>query len=106
LYNFVGELGTSPFVDLDALTEWGFDLVIFPILATLSTIAHVHADMQAFADDPVAAMRGVDDAFDAQSLGSLHEFAGFPEVVGWEEQYLPEADQAKYEGSLGDDLGD
>ena len=104
LYNFVGNLGSSPYVELDALDEWGFDLVIFPILATLSTIAQVHADMQAFADDPVAAMRGVDDAFDAQSLGSLHAFSGFSEVVGWEEQYLPETDREKYEGSLGDDL--
>jgi hypothetical protein len=91
---------------MDDLDEWGFDLVIFPILSTLSTIANVHADMQAFAEDPAAAMRGVDDAFDAQPLGSLHEFSGFPEVVGWEEQYLPETDQEKYEGSLGDDLTD
>jgi hypothetical protein len=51
-------------------------------------------------------MRGVDDAFDAQPLGSLHEFSGFPEVVEWEAQYLPETDQEKYEGSLGDDLAD
>jgi hypothetical protein len=51
-------------------------------------------------------MRGVDDAFDAQPLGSLHEFSGFPEVVEWEAQYLPATDQEKYEGSLGDDLTD
>lgn len=106
LYNFVGDLGTSPYVGMDMLDEWGFDVVLFPLLSTLSTIANLHADMQEFADDPAAAMRGVDDAFDAQSLGSLHEFAGFPEVVEWEEQYLPEADQEKYEGSLGDDLTD
>jgi 2-methylisocitrate lyase-like PEP mutase family enzyme len=106
LYNFVGDLGTSPYVEMDDLDEWGFDLVLFPILSTLSTIANVHADMQAFAEDPAAAMRGVDDAFDAQPLGSLHEFSGFPEVVEWEAQYLPETDQEKYEGSLGDDLTD
>lgn len=106
LYNFVGDLGTSPYVDMDDLDEWGFDVVLFPILSTLSTIANVHADMQTFADDPAAAMRDVDDAFDAQSLGSLHEFSGFPEVVKWEGQYLPEADQEKYAGSLGDDLTD
>lgn len=104
LYNFVGDLGTSPYVDIDALDDWGFDLVIFPVLATLSTIAAVHADMRAFADDPVAAMRGVDDAFDAAPVGSLHEFSGFPEVVEWEERYLPAEDQEKYEGSLGDEV--
>jgi 2-methylisocitrate lyase-like PEP mutase family enzyme len=106
LYNFVGDLGTSPYVDLDALEDWGFDLVIFPILATLSTIANVHADMQTFADDPAAAMRDVDDAFNAQPVGSLHEFSGFPEVVEWEGRYLPEEDREKYEGSLGDELSD
>ncbi|MFC5369106.1 isocitrate lyase/PEP mutase family protein [Salinirubrum litoreum] len=106
LYNFVGDLGTSPYVAMEDLDAWGFDLVLFPILSTLSTIASVHADMQAFADDPGAAMRGVDDAFDAQSLGSLHDFSGFPEVVEWEEQYLPAEDREKYEGSLGDELGE
>lgn len=29
LYNFVGDLGTSPYVDIDALDDLGFDLVIF-----------------------------------------------------------------------------
>ena len=104
LYNFVGDLGTYPYGSIDALSEWGFDIVLCPTCSTLSTIANVHADMQAFAEDPGDAMRSVDDAFDAQSLGSLHEFSGFPEVAEWEEQYLPEADQEKYEDSLGDDL--
>jgi hypothetical protein len=89
---------------MDSLYEWGFDIVLFPIFSTLSTIANVHADMQAFAEDPSKAMRSVDDVFDAQSLGSLHEFSGFPEVAEWERQYLPETDQEKYEDSLGDDL--
>ena len=49
--------------------------------------------------DAVAAMHGVDDAFDATPVGSLHEFSGFPEVVEWEERYLPPEDREKYEGS-------
>ncbi|MFA9417347.1 oxaloacetate decarboxylase [Natrinema sp. HArc-T2] len=103
VYNFVGELGSSPYVDLSSLEEWGFDIVLFPITSTLSTIANVHADLSAFADDPVAAMRDIDDTFNAQPVGSLHEFSGFPEVVEWERQYLPDEEQDKYEGSLGDD---
>jgi len=104
LYNFVGDLGSSPYVDLASLAEWGFDLVIFPIVSTLSTIASVHADLAAFADDPVAAMRAVDDDFADQPTGDLHEFSGFPEVVDWEDRYLPDEAQEKYEGSLGDDV--
>jgi 2-methylisocitrate lyase-like PEP mutase family enzyme len=104
VYNFVGEVGSSPYVDLGELQSWGFDLVIFPIAATLSTIANVYADMAAFAADPVAAMRAIDEQFDAQPVGSLHDFSGFPEVIGWEQQYLPDQEQEKYEGSLGDDV--
>ncbi|AXR78040.1 PEP phosphonomutase [Natrarchaeobaculum sulfurireducens] len=106
VYNFVGDLGSSPYVDLADLESWGFDLVVFPIASTLSTIAHVHEDLTAFADDPVGAMRGIDDAFNDRPLGSLHEFSGFPAVLEWERRYLPDADQEKYEGSLGDDLED
>jgi 2,3-dimethylmalate lyase len=104
VYNFVGDLGSSPYVDLSSLEAWEFDLVLFPIAATLSTIANVYADFSEFADDPVAAMRRIDDDFNAQPLGSLHEFSGFPEVIEWERQYLPAKEQGKYEGSLGDDL--
>lgn len=104
LYNFVGDLGSSPYVELSSLDEWGFNLVIFPIAATLSTIANVYADFADFADDPIAAMRRIDDDFDDQPVGSLHEFSGFPDVIEWERQYLPEENQDKYEGSLGDDL--
>lgn len=104
LYNFVGDLGTSPYVEVEELSALGFDMVIFPVLATLSTIAAVHADMQAFADDPVAAMRGIDDAFNQTDVGSLHEFSGFPEVVEWEDRYLPAEAREKYAGSLGDEV--
>ncbi|MFD1562394.1 oxaloacetate decarboxylase [Haloarchaeobius amylolyticus] len=104
VYNFVGDLGSSPYVDLASLEEWGFDVVLFPITSTLSTIANVYADLSTFADDPVAAMRDIDDAFNSQPVGSLHEFSGFPEVVEWERQYLPDQEQDKYEDSLGDDL--
>ncbi|ELY56285.1 carboxyvinyl-carboxyphosphonate phosphorylmutase [Natronococcus amylolyticus DSM 10524] len=104
VYNFVGDLGSSPYVELSVLQELGFDLVLFPIAATLSTIANVYADFSAFAEDPVAAMRAIDDTFNSQPIGSLHEFSGFPEVVEWEQQYLPDDEQEKYEGSLGDEL--
>lgn len=104
VYNFVGDLGSSPYVELDSLDEWGFDIVLFPITATLSTIANVHADLRVFADDPVAGMRRIDDRFNEQPVGSLHEFSGFPEVVDWERAYLPAEEQDKYEGSLGDEV--
>lgn len=104
VYNFVGDLGSSPYVDLSALEGWGFDIVLFSVTATLSTIANVYADFSAFAANPVDAMRRIDDTFNEQPLGSLHEFSGFPEVVEWEEQYLPDEEQERYDRSLGDDI--
>ncbi|CAI50886.1 homolog to carboxyvinyl-carboxyphosphonate phosphorylmutase / homolog to isocitrate lyase (plasmid) [Natronomonas pharaonis DSM 2160] len=104
LYNFVGDLGTSPYVDLGTLEELGFEMVIFPIAATLATIASVHQNLQAFAEDPVDAMRQIDTQFNEQDIGSLHEFSGFPEVIEWEQRYLPDEDREKYEGSLGDSI--
>lgn len=79
--------------------------MVFPIASTLSTIATVHADLIAFTDDPVAAMRDIEDGVNDRPVGSLHEFSGFPEVVEWERQFLPEEERDKYEGSLGNELG-
>ena len=44
--------------------------------------------MQAFADNPVTTTRGVDDAFNAQSIGSLNKFSGFPEILYCGEQFF------------------
>jgi hypothetical protein len=55
--------------------DWGFDIVLFLIAATLSPIANVSADFSAFAADPVAAMRRIHE----QPFESLHEFSGFPD---------------------------
>ena len=60
--------------------------------------------MAAFAEDPVAAMDAIDEQFASQPVGSLHDFSGFPEVIEWERQYLPDEEQEKYEGSLGDEV--
>lgn len=104
LYNFVGDLGTSPYVALDDLESMGYDLVIFPILSTLAAISGIHEHLQSFKEDGLDAVRDLDDAFEATAVGSLHDFSGFPEVVEWERQYLPAAEQEKYDRSLGDDV--
>lgn len=74
--------------------------MISPIFSTLSTIVQAHDDMQAFADNPVTTMRGVDDAFNAQSIGSLNKFSGFPEILYCGEQLSSETAQTKHEGSV------
>ena len=54
-------------------------------------------------DTPVCAIST--KKFNDAAVGSLHEFSGFPEVVEWEEAYLPEEEMDKYEGTLGADVG-
>lgn len=104
LYNFVGDLGTSPYVDIDDLEAMGYDLVIFPVLSTLAAITGIHDHYQAFKQEGLDAVRGLDDAFEACPVGSLHDFSGFPQVIEWEKRYLPTEEQDKYDRSLGDSV--
>jgi 2-methylisocitrate lyase-like PEP mutase family enzyme len=104
LYNFVGDLGSSPYVDLDDLEEMGYDVVIFPVLSTLATITGVHEHLDRFKREGLEGVRRLDDAFGECPVGDLHEFSGFTDVVEWEREYLPAEDQEKYDESIGDDV--
>lgn len=104
LYNFVGELGSSPYVELDDLEDMGYDIVVFPVMSTLATIAGVYEHLDRFKREGLDGMRRLDDEFDECPVGDLHEFSGFPELVEWEREYLPEEVQEKYERSIGDDI--
>ncbi|SIR93999.1 2,3-dimethylmalate lyase [Haladaptatus litoreus] len=104
LYNCVGELGTSPYVEPDRLTELGFDLVLYPVASTLATIAAVHERLSGLKSEGMDALVDIDRAFAETPVGDLHEFSGFPEVVEWERRYMPSDEQEKYGDSLGDDV--
>ena len=39
--------------------------------------------------------------FTQHPLGDFHGFAGFDEVMEWEQKFMGEAELAKYEGTLG-----
>ncbi|ODR83492.1 carboxyvinyl-carboxyphosphonate phosphorylmutase [Haladaptatus sp. W1] len=104
VYNCVGELGTSPYVEPDALTELGFDLVLYPVASTLATIAAVYERLSGLKSEGMDALADIDRAFAETPVGDLHEFSGFPEVVEWERRYMPSEEQEKYGDSLGDDV--
>lgn len=106
VYNFVGEIGSSPYIELDELEELGYDIVIFPVMSTLATIAGVYEHLDRFKRDGLDGMRQLDEAFDECPVGSLHEFSGFPGIVEWERQYLPDEEQEKYDRSVGDNIAD
>lgn len=103
LYNCPGANGTSPYVPPERLTEWGYDLLIYPLAATLSTIVGTYETLRRLDEEGQAALADLDESFAALPIGTLHEFAGFPEVVEWERAYMPEAESEKYEESVGID---
>ncbi|MFC4451020.1 isocitrate lyase/PEP mutase family protein [Halorussus aquaticus] len=104
LYNCVGDIGTSPYVAPETLADFGFDIVIYPLASTLATVESVYRRFRAFETEGQSALRDLDDAVADAGIDDLHEFVGFPEVVEWEREYMPAAEQAKYDDSLGDSI--
>lgn len=104
VYNFVGDLGTSPYVEIEDLATVGYDIVLFPVLSTLAAITGIYDHLRQFKEHGLEGIRELDDAFEACPVGSLHEFSGFPEIVEWERKYLPVEEQEKYDRSLGDSV--
>lgn len=103
LYNSVGASGTSPHVPPADLEAMGYNMVVYPLAATLATVAAVHEQLSAMAETPDEAMRNLDAQF-ADQVGDIHEFSGFPQVAAWEEAYMPENEQDKHDESLGNDI--
>ena len=100
LYNCTG---ISPRLEPEALQEYGFDLVIYPTASTRATISAVYEHVGELKEHGTAGLEAFEDEFNELPFG-FHEFAGFPDVVAWEERYLPEDELEKYEGTLGTDV--
>lgn len=101
VYNCVGAAGTSPYVEPDALRTMGYDVVIYPLAATQATIAGVFESMQRLERDGIEALAQLDDEVNQLPIEGIHEFSGFPEVIDWEEQYMPTDEEEKYEDTVG-----
>ncbi|MFB6160713.1 MAG: oxaloacetate decarboxylase [Haloferacaceae archaeon] len=98
VYNYAG---ISPAVDASDLEELGFDLVIYPELGMKAAMMSVYRWGEAFEQRDADALDDLDAAFEREVPFDMHEFAGFPQVVEWEEQYLPEEEAEKYDDTLG-----
>lgn len=82
--------GGSPIISIDHAEEFGFDLVMFPRLSTLSTITALFDAYSALDENGVDAWTDLQTAFDDLSIESYDHFAGVPEILEKEERYLPE----------------
>ncbi len=101
LYNFAG---ISPKLPPERLEELGFDIVIFPAFSFQAAILSIYNNVKTAQEDGLVALyESYDAAFDEVPF-DYHEFAGFPDVVQWEEEYLPEDESEKYDDTVGADI--
>ena len=84
--------GGSPVVPAARAEEMGFDLMMFPRLSTLPTITALFDRFEQLRTDGVEAWTDAQVAFEATPIESYDAFAGVPEVLDWEERYLPNDD--------------
>lgn len=103
LYNCTG---ISPLMSADELKEAGFDILLYPGVCTRMAIISMYEGAIKMKEEGTEAVGEVYREMDELPIGGLHEFAGFPQVVEWEERFLPEADLEKYEDTLGESITD
>lgn len=103
LYNCTG---ISPLMTADELEEAGFDILLYPGVCTRTAIISMYEAAVKMKEEGTEAVGEVYQEMDELPIGGLHEFSGFPQVVEWEEQFLPEEDQEKYEDTLGESISD
>lgn len=109
-YNCVG---LSPKLEPEELENMGFDIVIYPLAATRATIENTIIHMNDIKERGTAAEADIDERFDKlpfetefqdPALRKFFEFGGYPQIYEWEDEYLPDNNDAKYEGTLGEDI--
>lgn len=97
LYNWAG---VSPKLSPEELEGYGFDIVIYPGVTRKMALVSMFTLLPQMKEDPAGTLTEIDERADDLGI-DLHDIAGFPQVVEWEEQYLPEEEMEKYEGTVG-----
>jgi len=100
LYNMTG---ISPKLELEKLNGYGFDMVIVPALGMRAAIASVYEQAVELREHGAETVSTLESQFESLPF-DLHEFAGFPDVVAQEEEYMPDDELDKYEDTLGADI--
>jgi 2-methylisocitrate lyase-like PEP mutase family enzyme len=115
MYNCVG---ISPRLDPVELEELGYEIVIYPVASTFPVIHSVFQHLSdikeggrenastvdlRFEEERFEALP-IETEFDDTATGKFFEFGGFPEIYGWEEQYLLHEEDEKYDDAVGVDI--
>ena len=99
LYNCTG---ISPLLSAAELEDVGYDIVLYPGVCTRVAIISMYEYAHRMKTDGVEAVGEVYKQMDELPIGGLHEFSDFPQVVEWEDRYLPKEEAEKYDGTLGE----
>jgi 2-methylisocitrate lyase-like PEP mutase family enzyme len=81
--------GGQPHLDAAALEEYGYDVVIYPTLATLSTIREVSARMRDLSERGADAVTAVEEDLTADGV-DVDSLTGLEEAREWERRYVGE----------------
>lgn len=82
--------GGSPIVPIERAEALGYDVVMFPRMSTLPTIEVLFERYGRLHDVGMDGWRETKASFEDVPVGSYDEFAGVPEVLEWEDEYLPD----------------
>lgn len=97
LYNWAG---VSPKLSPEELEDYGFDIVIYPGVTRKMALVSWFSQLPELKDDPAKVLTELDDQADELGI-DLHDVAGFPQIVEWEDEYLPAEEMEKYKGTVG-----
>lgn len=78
--------GDHPRLSLDELEQFGYDVVIFPLLGTQSAVLETYRRASAVQEEGVSAVGSLVDAFDDLEH-PFATFAGYDEIEEWERRY-------------------
>ena len=98
---FYNQTGVSPRLSLPQMKELGIAVAILPGAAMRATVQAVYDLGVALRDRGPLAEADFNDAFKGHPLADIHTFAGFDQILAWEEAYLPPDELTKYEASVG-----
>lgn len=82
--------GSSPVIPLERASDLGYNIAMFPRMSTLPTIEILFERYGHLLDEGMDAWIDTQRAFEDVPVESYDAFAGVPEVLEWEEKYLPD----------------
>lgn len=82
--------GGSPVVPIERAGELGYDVVMFPRMSTLPTIQTLFERFGKLQAEGMDAWRETKADFEDAPVESYDDFAGIPEILDREDEYLPD----------------